>query len=83
MGNKVSLISGHAHLVPHIRKSMGVLYGKRKVSDVDKMIDDLVGVDALAQLMTEAIETTQAKDGRVDMRDAAAYVLARMKESPR
>lgn len=76
-------LSGHALPSDALKARLGSLYSEKKVTDVDKMIDDLVAVDAFARLLTEAMETCQTKDGRLDTKDVAAFVLRRMKESPR
>lgn len=53
----------------------------RKAIDIGKALDDLVSVDALAALLDEGIGKTVTKDGRLDMKDLAAFILRRMKEN--
>lgn len=52
----------------------------RAAINVKAALDDLVSVDALAALLDEAIGKTITTDGRMDLKDVAAFVLRRMKE---
>ena len=47
------------------------------------LVDRSEAVDALAKLLTEAIETRTAKDGRIDMRDVASHVLTELGRHPK
>jgi len=55
----------------------------REARNLAAMMDDFTATDALARLLTEAIEKHQKTDGRVDMKDVAQHVLAEMKRHPR
>jgi hypothetical protein len=59
-------------------KQMGV--GNASVED---LLDLSVGVEALAGVLTQGIEACLTKDGRLDTKDLAAFVLRRMKEHQR
>ena len=70
-----TFITGHARPTAALRARLAV-------PAIDPATKRLVeredAIDALSRLLTEAIETRQAKDGRIDMRDVAAHVLAEM-----
>ena len=53
----------------------------KATANVCAALDDLVSVDALAGLLDEGIGKTLAADGRLDLKDLAAFVLRRMKEN--
>lgn len=59
---------------------MGVV-DPREQQNVASALDALVSVDALAALLDEGIGKTVTADGRLDMKDLAAFVLRRMKEN--
>ncbi len=66
-----------------MRLRMGSMYPERgrpanPGAGVVAVLDDLVKVEALACLLTEAIERNQTTDGRLDEREVAAYVLRHM-----
>jgi hypothetical protein len=63
-----------------LRSKIGALYGPRANVGVDQILADYVGVEALAKLLTEGIDSVTAKDGRLDTKDLAAFVMARMKD---
>jgi hypothetical protein len=45
--------------------------------------EDEKAIDAFAGLLSQALQTVQTADGRIDMRDAAAFVLRSLQESNR
>lgn len=81
-GNIVQL-SGHARPSAALRRSLGIMYGPGAQKKLEEALDAETAVDALARLMTEAMEKNQTKDGRIDMRDVAAHVLKEMKRNQR
>jgi hypothetical protein len=58
---------------------MGVVDPKEQ-ADVCARLDDLVTVDALANLLDEALVATTKGNGNLDLRAVAEHVLRRMKE---
>lgn len=52
----------------------------RESLDVCKALDDLVSVDALAELMDRAM-SANIRNGTVDMKGAAAFILKTLKEN--
>lgn len=75
----IGVLKGHALPGGALARQIGILYGEKKVVEVSKMMDDYVGVDALALLITEGINTVTTKDGRLDSKDLAAFIWAKMK----
>jgi len=55
----------------------------RGVASLESALDGVEAIDALAKLLTEAMNAKVTADGRVDMRDVAAHVLGEMKRHPR
>jgi hypothetical protein len=78
-----SNISARLLPAPKIRAAALILNGPQSVARLDRILEDETAIDALSRLLTEAIEKRQAKDGRIDMRDVAAHVLAEMKRNPK
>lgn len=76
-------ISGIAYPSPKILALATSIHGRGVAKRLSQIMDDTVAVDALARLLTEAIEKKTTKDGRIDMRDVAAHVLSEMKGNPR
>lgn len=76
---KIGELRGHARPTAALRRRLGIL-GLRN-SSIERILDEETGVDALSRLLTEAMQKSQTKDGRVDMKDVAAFVLAEMKRS--
>ncbi|HYV99695.1 MAG TPA: hypothetical protein VE967_19705 [Gemmatimonadaceae bacterium] len=77
------VLSGVARPTPGLRQRMRLLYGKSAVERLDQIVEDTTAIDALSRLLTEAMEKCQTKDGRVDMKDVAAFVLGEMKRHPK
>jgi hypothetical protein len=77
----IGVLKGHAKPGGALARQIGVLYGEQKVVEVQKMMDDYVGVDALAALITEGINTVTTKDGRLESLDLAAFIWKRMMEN--
>ena len=76
-------LAGNGVLTDKVRRAAEIIHGVGSPSRVDQIMEDEVAVNALAGLLTRAIESCQAKDGRLDMRDVAAYVLREMKRNQR
>jgi hypothetical protein len=55
----------------------------RAAKSLHDAMDGVEAIDALSRLLTEAMNAKITTDGRVDMRDVAAYVLGEMKRHPR
>lgn len=76
-------LRGVARPTKKLRARLEILHGKGFVERMDRIVEDTTAIDALARLLTEAVEKNTTKDGRVDMKDVAAFVLAEMKRHPR
>jgi hypothetical protein len=76
-------LSGVAHPTPALLRKLGRMYGPAPVPDLPRVLDDLVAVDALAGLLDRAMAAHTTKDGRLDLRDVAAFVLKEIKENQR
>jgi hypothetical protein len=77
----VAPMKAHLRAHPNLMRRLGALHGEQKVENVARVLDELTAVDSLAVLLTEGINTVTAKDGRLDTKDLAAFVLKRMKEN--
>jgi hypothetical protein len=53
----------------------------RKAINLKAAMDDLMSVDVFANLLDEAIGKTITTDGRMDLKEIAAFVLRRMKDN--
>jgi hypothetical protein len=82
-GPKIAPLRGIARPSRRLTGQIGRLYGPKAVERFDQIMDDVVAVDALARLLTEAIERNTTKDGRIDMKDVASHVLGEMKRHPK
>ena len=60
---------------PALKRRLGIQFGDKVADRVDKILDNEVAVDALARLLTEGMETVVSKDGRLDTKDLAAFLL--------
>ena len=76
-------LRGVARPTRKIKAQLEIIHGRGFVERMDRILEDETAIDALARLLTEAIETRQTKDGRIDMRDVAAHVLAEMRKNPK
>lgn len=82
--NRIGELRGVARPSPALRRRLGIInaVGAHALPhSVEGIINNSIAVDALARLLTEAIEKNQRTDGRVDMKDVAAHVLAEMRAS--
>lgn len=78
----IGILEGHALPSDALRRRIGQLYpGAKGEVEVQRMLDDLVGVDALARLLTEGIDKTLTTDGRLDTKELAAFVLRAMRST--
>ena len=77
---KVVQISGYALPGPGMRARLTSLGLAPNAQAIGAVMEDIVTVDALARVLTEAIDASVTKDGRLDTKDVAAFVLRRMKE---
>lgn len=82
MGDSGNL-RGVARPTRKLRARLEMIHGRGFVERMDRVVEDETAIDALARLLTEAIEKNQTRDGRVDMKDVAAHVLAEMRRNPR
>lgn len=76
-------LAGVARPTRKMRRQMSLMHGHATVERLDRIVEDVTAIDALARLLTEAMEKCQTKDGRVDMKDVAAHVLGEMKRHQR
>jgi hypothetical protein len=61
-----------------MRGRLGIMYPERvapRSGSIAGVFDDLVKVDALASLITNAINACRTTDGRADEQDVGAYVI--------
>lgn len=72
-----------ARPAPALEQSLRHLYGERKVIAMTRAMDDMVSVDALAKLLDRAMGMATSKDGRLDLRDMAAFMLREIREANR
>lgn len=79
----MSGLRGIARPTRKLKAQLEMLHGRRFVERMDRVVEDATAIDALARVLTEAMERNLSKDGRVDMRDVAAHVLAEMKRHQR
>lgn len=79
---KVVQIQGHAKPTSALRTMLG-----KSAAPIDPRMKALVeredAIHGLAALLTQAMETCQTSDGRVDMKDVAAHVLTVMGRNQR
>jgi hypothetical protein len=78
---KLALISGVAHLTPKYRHMAETLHGPGFQRTVEQMCNDAVFVDGLARLLDRAFEHAHAADGRIDLREAAMFMIKEMREN--
>ena len=60
---------------------MSILHPNGTSFSVSEALDETVAIDSFSRLLTEGIERVTTKDGRLDTKDLAAYVLREMKNS--
>jgi len=69
-------ISGVAFPSTTVRARFGLRTGvPLSAKTLQTIMAEETAVDALSRLLTEAMQKCQTKDGRVDMRDVAHFVL--------
>lgn len=62
-----------------MREAFGAFRRETGIPDmVERSINASTAVDSLARLLTEAIDTNTTPEGRIDMREVAAHVLAEL-----
>lgn len=76
-------LRGIARPTRRLKAQLEVLHGKHFVERMDRVVEDVITIDALAKVLDQAMEKSVTKDGRMDLRDVAAYVLAEMKRMQR
>jgi hypothetical protein len=76
-------LRGVARPTRKLRARLEMIHGRGFVERMDRVMEDEAAIDAFSRLLTEAVEKNTSKDGRVDMKDVAAFVLAEMKRHPR
>jgi len=74
-------LRGIARPTRKLQHQLEIIHGRGFVSRMDRVVEDVGAIDALSRLLTLAIEKNTTKDGRVDMKDVAAFVLAEMKRN--
>lgn len=79
----IAPLSGIARPTRALRNRIGKLYSPGETREITAMMDDFVAVDALARLLTEGIDKVTTKDGRLDTKDLAAFVLRHMRKDGR
>jgi len=78
----VGSLSGIARPTKKMRRLLGLARDGVNPRLLDSVVEDSVAIDAFARLLTEAMSKCQTKDGRVDMKDVAAFVLGQMRKHP-
>lgn len=79
MDTRVAHISGVARPSPRLRRMAAVLHGSRMANAIESMVEDTKAVDALAALLDRAMTTHVTKDGRLDLREVALFVIREMR----
>lgn len=72
-------LHGTAYPSARTRSATMLLHGGPVGESPDTVLLDDAAIDNFARLLTKAIETRTTQDGRTDMRDVAAHVLAEMR----
>jgi hypothetical protein len=82
--------SGNLHAIVRpgasMRTAIGILNAQRPKEEVlrlERILEDTASIEGLATLLTQGIEHVTTKDGRLDTRDLAAFVLAEMRKYPK
>jgi len=76
----IDKLSGVAHPTRKMRALLKLARDDVNPRLLDGVVEDSVAIDSFARLLTEAMEKCQTKDGRVDMKDVAAFVLGEMRK---
>ena len=76
---RLGVLRGHARPGAALRKKLGKLYGPGTVHRMDAMLDDTVTIDALAGLLDQAMQASVSKDGRLDLKDMAVFMMKEMR----
>lgn len=79
--SQLAQISGVAHLTPKYRHMAETLHGAGFKRTVEQMANDAVLVDGMARLLDRAFEHAHAADGRIDLREAAMFMIKEMREN--
>ena len=79
-------IAGVARPTEDMRRRLRFLHGNKFVDQVDKALDlerafdDVQAIDGLAKLIERGFEKCVAKDGNLDTKDLAAFILGEMRK---
>lgn len=77
----VEQISGLAKPSESLLRRMRQLYGEGSTLSIEAVLDDVTAVEALAQLIEQGFETCVTKDGRLDTKDLAAFLLREIRRN--
>jgi hypothetical protein len=68
-----------------LSRAMGILHGQNGPAHLplSRILEDTDAVEGLARVLTQGIESVMTKDGRLDTKDLAAYVLAELQRNQR
>lgn len=76
---KVVHVSGVARPTKRMRRLASMMHGDRFATSLDSMMVDAIAIDALAGMLDRAFEAGLTKDGRIDLKVAAATLLGEIK----
>jgi len=71
----VAPLAGVARPAFGIRKALRTLHGTGASLSLKQAMEDTASIDGLSVVLTRGIEQCTTKDGRLDTRDLAAYLL--------
>ena len=78
---KIVNISGVARPSRKLRRMAEVLHGRRMADAIDSMVEDTTAINAMAGLLDRAMTEHTTKDGRLDLREVAMYVIREMRRN--
>jgi len=79
---RVVQASGIAYPSAALRQQLSILHGPGTVHRLDKLMEDVDAIDALAGILKESIDARNV-NGNLDLRDVAADVIARLRANPK
>lgn len=80
---KVVQIAGRCRPTPRLQRLATVLHGPQFATSINLMVEDSIAVNALAELLDRAMTACTTKDGRLDLREMAMFVIKEMRGAQR
>ena len=78
---KIAPISGVARPTPRMKHLATTLHGPGFASSIDSMLEDATAVNALAGALDRALVAGTAKDGRLDLQEAAMHLIKELRRN--